>query len=126
MTADAILQLVSVLLGTGGIVALFLITEKKAAAQLANADKINEQWKQIVEQKEKDFTSLNEKYEAACKKIDHLYDDNSNLRTHLDDLNTECAVSKLMRCNSIKCTDRKPPFGAGSSRERAEKQPIEQ
>ncbi len=126
MTADTILQIVSVLLGTGGIVALFLITEKKAAAQLANADKVNEQWRQIVEQKERDFAALNSKYEAACEKIDRLYNDNSALRTRLDEVNTDCAVSKLMRCDHIACPDREPPFGAGRIQEAAEGHLIEQ
>lgn len=106
-----ILNVIATLLGTGGIAALFFITEKKAAAQIANADKINEQWQLIVRQKEKDFDALNEKYEAASNKIEKLYSDNSELRTRLDEVNTECAVAKLMRCDCIECPKRKPPFG---------------
>ncbi|HBG58066.1 MAG TPA: hypothetical protein DDX07_08650, partial [Porphyromonadaceae bacterium] len=88
MTPELIIQLISALFGTGGIVALFLIIEKKAAAQLANTEKVNEQWQLIVAQKERDFLALNQKYEAATEKIDKLYDINTDLRTQLDAVNT--------------------------------------
>ena len=72
MAPELIIQLIATLIGTGGLVALFLITEKKAAAQLANTEKVNEQWQLIVAQKERDFLALNQKYEAATDKIDKL------------------------------------------------------
>ncbi len=114
MTPELIINIITAVLGTGGIIALFLITEKKAAAQLANADKINEQWQLIVKQKEHDFAALNEKYEAATVKIEKLYDDNSELRNRLDSANTECAVAKVMRCDCLECNLRKPPFGSSA------------
>jgi len=112
MTPELIIQLIASLLGSGGIVALFLIIEKKAAAQLANTEKANEQWQLIVAQKERDFLALNQKYETATAKIEKLYDINSDLRTQLDVANTNFTVSQLMRCNVIKCNNRLPPFGS--------------
>lgn len=112
MTTELIIQLIEAIIGTGGLIGIFLISERKAAAQIANIEKVNDQWKQIVEQKDKDFNSLNDKYEAAVSKIEKLYDDNSSLRTSLDTANTECAVSKLMRCDCLDCQNRKPPFGS--------------
>ncbi len=111
MTPELIIQLIAALLGTGGFVALFLIIEKKAAAQVANTEKVNEQWQLIVAQKERDFSALSQKYEAATDKIDKLYDVNTELRKQLDVANTNFAVSKLMRCHVIKCINREPPFG---------------
>ncbi len=112
MTLELIIQLVSALLGTGGIVALFLIIEKKAAAQLANTEKVNEQWQLIVAQKERDFLALSQKYEAVTEKIEKLYDINTVLRTQLNTANTNFAVSHLMRCYVTKCIKRVPPFGS--------------
>ncbi len=112
MTLEIILDTITTLLGTGGLITIFLIAEKKAAAQLANADKINEQWRIIVEQKDRDFAALNHKYEAATQKIEKLYDDNSDLRISLDIANTERAVSKVLRCDCLDCNGRKPPFGS--------------
>ncbi len=110
MTTELIVNLVCSLLGTGGLLALFLIAEKKAAAQIENSDKINEQWQKIIKQKERDIESLNSKYETAVEKISRLYDDNSELRNRLDSANTECAVSRLLRCENIECPNRKPPM----------------
>ena len=93
MTIDLIIQLIASLTGTGGLIALFLITEKKTAAQLQNTRKMDEKWQQIIAQKERDFALLSDKYEAATAKIERLYDDNSELR--------DC----------IGCTSRRPPFG---------------
>ena len=111
MTIDLIIQLIASLTGTGGLIALFLITEKKTAAQLQNTRKMDEKWQQIIAQKERDFALLSDKYEAATAKIERLYDDNSELRNSLDQVNTDCAVSRIMRCDCIGCTSRKPPFG---------------
>ncbi|MDP3451805.1 MAG: hypothetical protein Q8R90_02515 [Bacteroidales bacterium] len=111
MTPELIIQLIASLLGTGGFVAIFLIIEKKAAAQVANTEKVNEQWQLIVAQKERDLTTLNQKYEAATEKIEKLYDTNTELRTQLDMANTNFAVSNLMRCHVTQCINRVPPFG---------------
>jgi hypothetical protein len=112
MTPELIIQLISALFGTGGLVALFLIIEKKAAAQLANTEKVNEQWQLVVAQKERDFLALNQKYQAATEKIEKLYDINTDLRTQLDEANTNFAVAQLMRCYVTRCTKRVPPFGS--------------
>ena len=112
MSMELIIQLIASVTGTGGLIAIFLIAEKKAAAQLQNAEKIDEKWQKIIAQKERDFALLSEKYEAATVKIERLYDDNSELRNRLDAVNTDCAVSRIMRCDCIGCTSRKPPFGS--------------
>jgi septal ring factor EnvC (AmiA/AmiB activator) len=106
-----IIQILSILLGSGGIAALFLVAEKKAAAQIRNTDKIDDKWQRLIEQKEKDYSFLNSRYEEATQKIDKLYEDNSQLRTSLDNINTECAVGRILRCNRIECGNRQPPFG---------------
>ena len=35
----------------------------------------------------------------------------SDLKAHLDEKNTYCAVAELMRCDEISCPNRRPPFG---------------
>lgn len=111
MTPDLIIQFIASLTGTGGLIALFLITEKKTAAQLENTRKIDEKWQSIIARQEKDLELLGSRYEAATAKIGKLYDDNSDLRNRLDRLGTDCAVSSLMRCDCVACPSRKPPFG---------------
>lgn len=111
MNAEFIIELLTLIIGTGGIVALFLITEKKAAAALENVNKSNEEWQMIVAQKEKDLVTLREKYDASTAKIELLYDTSTELRTKLDVANTNFAVCKLMRCDVTQCPNRMPPFG---------------
>lgn len=110
-----IIQLIINLVGTGGLITLFLISEKKAAAQLANIEKINEQWQRIVEQKEKDLESLRNQYVESVTKIESLYEDNTDLRNKLDKANTAAAVNQILRCDLVGCTNRKPPFGDSST-----------
>lgn len=45
MTADSIIQLITVLLGSGGLITIFLVSEKITAAMLENMAKANEEWK---------------------------------------------------------------------------------
>ena len=111
MTPDLIIQLIASLTGTGGLIALFLITEKKTAARLDNTLKIDEKWQSVIARQEKELELISRRYEAATAKIGKLYDDNSDLRNRLDRLGTDCAVSSLMRCDCIACPSRKPPFG---------------
>ena len=111
MTPDLIIQLIASATGTGGLIALFLITEKKTAARLENTRRIDEMWQSVIARQEKELELLSRRYEAATAKIDRLYDDNSDLRNRLDRLGTDCAVSSLMRCDCVACTARKPPFG---------------
>jgi len=75
---------------------------------LANTKKVNEQWQKIVAQK--DYLDLNQKYELVTTKIDKLYEVNFDLRTQLDVSNTDCAISKIMRCDSVACENGQPPF----------------
>lgn len=49
MTADSIIQLITVLLGSGGLITIFLVSEKKTAAMLENMAKANEEWKKIID-----------------------------------------------------------------------------
>lgn len=47
MTTDSIIQLITVLLGSGGLITIFLVSEKKTAAMLENMAKANEEWKKL-------------------------------------------------------------------------------
>jgi len=111
MNWDIIVQLLTLLVGGGGIVTLFLVSEKKTAAMLENMNKANEQWQLIVRQKESDNSRLNENLEATTTKVDNLYLENYELHNKLDKKNTELAICKLMRCDCVACPNRKPPYG---------------
>ena len=55
MTPENIIQLISLLLGGGGLIALFLITERKTKAQMENTAQALAEWQKIVEHSHQDL-----------------------------------------------------------------------
>ena len=122
MTPENIIQLISLLLGGGGLIALFLITERKTKAQMENTAQAIAEWQKIVERSHQDLTEANER----AKELQDLYlvqfDINTKLRKELDEKNTKIAVLSLLRCRKLKCIDREPPYGSEVEKEAANEQ----
>ena len=122
MTPENIIQLISLLLGGGGLVALFLITERKTKAQMENTAQAIAEWQKIVERSHQDLTEAKER----AKELQDLYlvqfDINTKLRKELDEKNTKIAVLSLLRCRKLKCIDREPPYGSEVEKEAANEQ----
>src|SRR5574344_1093942 len=118
MTPENIIQLISLLLGGGGLVALFLITERKTKAQMENTAQAIAEWQKIVERSHQDL--------KRAKELQDLYlvqfDINTKLRKELDEKNTKIAVLSLLRCRKLKCIDREPPYGSEVEKEAANEQ----
>lgn len=112
MTAELIIQILSLLLGGGGIIALFLISERKTKAQMENINTAIAEWQKIVTQNKSDLAEA----QTRAKEFQELYivqfDINTKLRQELDDKNTRIAVLTLLRCRKYKCIDREPPYGS--------------
>ena len=117
MTPENIIQLISLLLGGGGLITLFLITERKTKAQMENTAQAIAEWQKIVERSHKDLEEAKER----AKELQDLYliqfDINTKLRQELDEKNTKIAVLSLLRCRKIKCIDREPPYGSEVEKE---------
>ena len=122
MTPENIIQLISLLLGGGGLVALFLITERKTKAQMENTAQAIVEWQKIVERSHQDLEEAKER----AKELQDLYlvqfDINTKLRKELDEKNTKIAVLSLLRCRKLKCIDREPPYGSEVEKEVANEQ----
>ena len=122
MTPENIIQLISLLLGGGGLVALFLITERKTKAQMENTAQAIAEWQKIVERSHQDLKEAKE----LAKELQDLYlvqfDINTKLRKELDEKNTKIAVLSLLRCRKLKCIDREPPYGSEVEKEAANEQ----
>ena len=122
MTPENIIQLISLLLGGGGLVALFLITERKTKAQMENTAQAIAEWQKIVERSHQDLKEAKER----AKEFQDLYlvqfDINTKLRKELDEKNTKIAVLSLLRCRKLKCIDREPPYGSEVEKEAANEQ----
>lgn len=122
MTPENIIQLISLILGGGGLIALFLITERKTKAQMENTAQAIAEWQKIVERSHKDL----EEEKSRAKEFQDLYmvqfDINTKLRKELDEKNTRIAVLSLLRCRKLKCIDREPPYGSEVEKEAANEQ----
>ena len=122
MTPENIIQLISLLLGGGGLIALFLITERKTKAQMENTAQAIAEWQKIVERSHQDLEEAKER----AKELQDLYlvqfDINTKLRKELDEKNTKIAVLSLLRCRKLKCIDREPPYGSEVEKEDANEQ----
>ena len=122
MTPENIIQLISLLLGGGGLIALFLITERKTKAQMENTAQAIAEWQKIVEHSHQDLKEAKER----AKELQDLYlvqfDINTKLRKELDEKNTKIAVLSLLRCRKLKFIDREPPYGSEVEKEVANEQ----
>ena len=122
MTPENIIQLISLLLGGGGLITLFLITERKTKAQMENTAQAIAEWQKIVERSHQDLKEAKER----AKELQDLYlvqfDINTKLRKELDEKNTKIAGLSLLRCHKLKCIDREPPYGSEVEKEAANEQ----
>ena len=110
-----IVNVISLLIPTGGIVAIITAREKKTEMALNNMNKINEQWEGFAAKEEDRRKELKADIDKKDDKIDELHREISRLRNELDNERTERAKADLMKCISIKCVDRHPPFAQSSN-----------
>ena len=106
-----ITTLLTLLIPTGGLVAIFTMAEKKSAMMLENAKALAESYKLLAEEYQAREKETQELLRAKEMELLGQIKMNSGLRHSLDDAHTECAVAKLMYCKNSKCIERDPPFG---------------
>lgn len=112
MNTELIIQILTLLLGGGGVIALFFITDRKTKAQIENINLAIDEWQKIVERCRTELIEAR----TSAKECQDLYmvqfDINTKLRQELDEKNTRIAVLTLLRCKKLKCIDREPPYGS--------------
>lgn len=113
MTTEHIIQLITVLLGSGGLIALFLLSEKKAKAQLENIKNLVDQWQGLVSQLQTSIESAKKENVELAELYRIQFEINTKLRKEIDEKNTRIAVLSLLRCKKLKCIEREPPYGSG-------------
>lgn len=97
--------LISALISGGGLMGVFYMKENKKAKQLANETTASSQWRELYEKSE-------QKNEKLQTKLDASYKENTLLQVTNNNLTTQNAVLKVYKCESISCSNRKPPFGS--------------
>lgn len=121
--ATLLINALIALVSAGGVGWIITAKEDKKQKQLENKakeqeieehkkDEIIKDWKEIAEERrrrcEELKTDCNKKDEKLVEKDTVI----SDLKAKLDDRNTYCAVSELMKCTDIQCINRKPPFAS--------------
>ena len=110
------------LLSAGGIGWIFTARQDRKAKELDNKakeydleehkkDEIIQDWKDLASERKAradELAATLKERDAIITKKDALIAD---LRAKLDEKNTYCAVAELMRCETVSCPERKPPFG---------------
>ena len=108
-----ITTVLTLLIPTGGIMAIFTAREKKTEMALNNMNKINEQWAAFSSKEEERRKELKADIDKKDNKIDELHREISRLRNELDNERTERAKAEMLKCIRTKCVERHPPFGEG-------------
>lgn len=103
----------------GGFMMWFTRREVKDGKATENMQKVVESMEKsldakdrIIEQHEKRRLELKSDMEKKDEKIEQLIKEKSALRDEIDDLKTDLAVALMLKCVTLKCVDRNPPFGS--------------
>lgn len=122
MEWGTITTLVAEVLFGGGLLAFVTIKDKKTAAILENMQKVIEEERDLAKDYRTEVSALKEelkqKDEIIRGKEDYirgLHKDKSELHEKLDKANSRAAVNKLLKCQEIGCSKRRPPLGEGAA-----------
>lgn len=96
--------MIQTLIGSGGIIGLFLITERKTAAALKNMQSMYDTLQSL-------YDKLQSRYDIETDKVGKLYDQIGKKNELIDTLNTRVAIGELKRCDCVNCDKRQPPIG---------------
>lgn len=118
MEWTAILTAVLTFIGGGGLGAVLMFPSKRKAADLENEKKASEQWRELCMQNQEE-----KKSQSAL--IDKLYDNQSKLRDEINQLTTEVAVLKILKCKNLKCAEREPPIADNAAGDKKEERKDE-
>ena len=122
MEWGTITTLVAEVLFGGGLLVFVTIKDKKTAAILDNMQRVIEEERELADEYKKEVASLKEE---SSKKDEHirqneeyikdLHREKSDLHDKLDKANSRAAVNKLLKCQEVGCSQRRPPLGEGAA-----------
>ena len=102
----------------GEIINLFTVREHKKGMnienkqkEIENKQKEDERYLKIIDELQDQNTMLHERLEKKDERIMELEDRCADLRSKLDETNTNLAKASLLKCTRLACDRRKPPLG---------------
>lgn len=105
-----IIAIIGALAG-GGLVSLLTIRETRKGLKIDNKGKEQDQFIKLVDELQDQNEKLNDRLEQKDSRILELEDANAFLHTKLDEVSTDRAICKILRCDTISCPNRVPPLG---------------
>lgn len=103
----------------GGFMMWFTRREVKDGKATENMQKVVDSMQKsldakdrIIQEHEGRRTELKADLDKKDEKIDQLLKEKSAMRDEIDDLRTNLAMSAMLKCVTLKCVDRDPPFGS--------------
>lgn len=105
-----IIAIIGALAG-GGLVSLLTIHETRKGLKIDNKGKEQDQFIKLVDELQDQNEKLNDRLEQKDSRILELEDANAFLHTKLDEVSTDRAICKILRCDTISCPNRVPPLG---------------
>lgn len=121
MEWGTITTLVAEVLFGGGLLVFVTIKDKKTAAILDNMQRVIEEERGLADEYKEEIKVLKDeakKREEYIRQnetyIKELHKEKSDLHDKLDKANSRAAVNKLLKCQEVGCSQRRPPLGEGA------------
>ena len=122
MDWGTITTLIAEVLFGGGLLVFVTIKDKKTAAILDNMQTVIEEERSLASEYKSEVTSLKDdlakKDDVIRDKEEYirgLHKEKSELHDKLDKANSRAAVNKLLKCQEVGCSQRRPPLGEGAA-----------
>ena len=120
--ATLLINAIIALASAGGVGWIITAREDKKAKALENKkkeqeieehkkDEVIKDWKEIAEERRVRCEELKSEVDKKDEKLTEKDTLISDLRSKLDARNTYCAVAEMLRCETVSCPERKPPYG---------------
>jgi DNA repair exonuclease SbcCD ATPase subunit len=111
---DIIIPLISAIIPTGGVTAIFMVKGRKKELEISNLAKVIDELRELVNRYKEEVRELKAIAERKEEYIEELHRQTSALHEKLDKANSRAAVFKILKCTKVDCGLRIPPFGSGA------------
>ena len=108
--ASIIIAVIGALAG-GGLISLLTIRETRKGLKIDNAAKEDERWSKLADELQDQNEKLNERLDKKDALLQEKDDIIGDLRNKLDNSRTRCAMSEILKCVNINCSNREPKLG---------------
>lgn len=122
MDWGSISTIVAEVLFGGGLLVFVTIKDKKTAAILDNMQRVIEEERGLANEYKEEVKALKEEARKKDEQIreneayiKELHKEKSDLHEKLDKANSRAAVNKLLKCQEVGCSQRRPPLGEGAA-----------